>query len=133
MEGDEMNKEMKIDELTTRIEQWAVEKKLHVADPTKQVLKLAEEFGELCEGMVKGKQDQIFDSIGDMFVVLTILAMQLGISIDNCVGMAYEEIKDRQGKMINGVFVKEEDIINAHLEYGSAKSLEAELVGDQDD
>lgn len=101
---------MRIDRLTTWIEQWAVERGLHTADPNKQVLKLGEEFGELCQGMAKGKRDQVTDSIGDMYVVLTILSMQLGISIDNCVNMAYDEIKDRKGKMINGVYVKEEDL-----------------------
>ncbi|MGG1878158.1 MazG-like family protein [Paenibacillus cisolokensis] len=99
-----------INELTTWIEQWAVDRGLHTADPNKQVLKLGEEFGELCEGMAKGKHDQIIDSIGDMYVVLTILALQLGYSIDSCVGMAYEEIKERKGRMKNGVFVKSEDL-----------------------
>lgn len=101
---------MRIDHLTTWIEQWAVERNLHTADPNKQVLKLGEEFGELCQGMAKGKPDQVKDSIGDMYVVLTILALQLDMSIDDCVKLAYEEIKDRKGKMVNGVFVKESDL-----------------------
>lgn len=101
---------MRIDHLTTWIEQWAGERNLHTADPNKQVLKLGEEFGELCQGMAKGKPDQVKDSIGDMYVVLTILTLQLGMSIDDCVKLAYEEIKDRKGKMVNGVFVKESDL-----------------------
>lgn len=83
---------------------------MHTADPNKQVLKLGEEFGELCQGMAKGKPDQVKDSIGDMYVVLTILTLQLGMCIDDCVELAYEEIKDRKGKMVNGVFVKESDL-----------------------
>ena len=95
---------------TALIEQWAKARGLDSADPTKQMLKLAEEFGELASGMAKGKDDVISDSIGDMHVVMTILCLQLGISFDDCVEQAYEEIKDRKGRMIDGVFVKEEDL-----------------------
>lgn len=92
------------------IKQWAIDRGLHTADPNKQVLKLGEEFGELCQGMAKNKPAQVKDSIGDMYVVLTILCLQLGLSIEDCIRQAYDEIKDRKGKMINGVFVKEEDL-----------------------
>ncbi len=97
-------------ELTTKIKVWAEERNLHTADPNKQILKLGEEFGELCQGRAKDKPDQVIDSIGDMYVVLTILAMQLGTSIEECAALAYDEIRDRKGKMVNGVFVKEEDL-----------------------
>lgn len=99
-----------MNELTIKIENWATERDLDVADPNKQVIKLGEEFGELCQGMAKGNTDQVIDSLGDMYVVMTILSMQLDITIDSCVGQAYEEIKHRKGKMVNGVFVKESDI-----------------------
>lgn len=45
-----------------------------------------------------------------MVVVLTILAEQSGLRIENCIKLAYLEIKDRKGRMIDGVFVKESDI-----------------------
>lgn len=96
-----------ITELTARIEQWAKERILHTADPTKQMLKLAEEFGKLAEGLAKDKPEQVEDSIGDMYVVMTILSLQLGLDIEDCVQKAYNEIK---GKMINGVFIKESDL-----------------------
>ena len=101
---------MNLNETTKLIEQWAKDRNLHTADPTKQMLKLGEEFGELCEGMAKDNMDQVVDSIGDMYVVMTILSKQIGININYCVDVAYEEIKDRKGKMINGVFVKESDL-----------------------
>ncbi len=41
---------------------------------------------------------------------MVILAMQEDLDITECIEMAYNEIKDRKGKMINGVFVKEADI-----------------------
>jgi NTP pyrophosphatase (non-canonical NTP hydrolase) len=100
-----------LEELTVKIKQWASDRGLDTADPNKQMLKLGEEFGELCQGMAKGRKDQVIDSIGDMYVVMTILSMQMGINIEDCVQSAYDEIKDRKGKMINGVFVKQEDLI----------------------
>jgi NTP pyrophosphatase (non-canonical NTP hydrolase) len=99
-----------ITELTARIEEWATERNLHTADPNKQILKLGEEFGELCQGMAKGKPDQIEDSIGDMYVVMTILSMQLGLDIEDCVLGAYNEIKDRKGQLVDGIWVKEADL-----------------------
>ncbi|MDT2243107.1 MazG-like family protein [Paenibacillus larvae] len=101
-----------MNELTNWIEQWAAERGLHSADPNKQILKLGEEFGELCQAIAKKrKKAKIKDAIGDMYVVLTILSMQYDLSIKDCVQTAYDEIKDRRGKMINGVFVKEEDLL----------------------
>lgn len=99
-----------MDELTTKIEEWAVDRKLDVAEPTMQCMKLGEEFGELFAGMNKSDFDKVVDSIGDLYVVLTILSFQLGISIEDCVNTAYNEIKDRNGKTINGMFVKQEDL-----------------------
>ena len=96
--------------LTSKIKQWAVDRNLHTANPDKQMLKLFEELGELAEGMAKDKPEQITDSIGDVFVVLTILSLQLGINIEDCIAEAYDEIKDRKGRMIDGVFVKEADL-----------------------
>ena len=90
--------------------EWARDRGLDTADPTKQMLKLAEEFGELAEGLAKDKPEQVEDSIGDMYVVMTILSLQLGLDIEDCVQKAYNEIKERKGKMINGVFVKESDL-----------------------
>lgn len=101
---------MNLDQLTKAIKVWAENRNLHTADPNKQVLKLGEEFGELCQGMVKGNAPQVIDSIGDMYVVLTILSMQLNVDIKDCVDFAYSEIKNRKGKMLNGVFVKEADL-----------------------
>lgn len=96
--------------VTDKIREWSIERNLHVADPNKQALKLGEELGELFEGLVKGNEDLIKDSIGDIYVVLTILSQQLGFTIEECIEMAYEEIKDRKGRMIDGVFVKESDL-----------------------
>src|SRR5690554_2884212 len=101
---------MNINELTIEIENWAVARGLHEAEPHKQMLKLMEEVGELAQGLAKDNHEQVVDSIGDVYVVLTILSQQLGLKIEDCVQHAYSEISERKGKMVNGVFVKEEDL-----------------------
>ena len=99
-----------IDNLTKQIQKWAIDRNLNTAEPSKQFLKVSEEIGELAQGMAKNKQEQIQDSIGDVYVTLVVLALQLNLDIEKCIEIAYEEIKDRKGKMINGVFVKESDL-----------------------
>ncbi|UFT98116.1 MazG-like family protein [Radiobacillus kanasensis] len=99
-----------MDDITGKIKQWAIDRKLDEAQPEKQMLKLMEEVGELAQGFVKGNTEQVMDSIGDTYVVLTILSMQLNLDIGLCIQLAYSEIKDRKGEMRNGVFVKESDL-----------------------
>ena len=50
------------------------------------------------------------DGIGDTFVTLIILSQQLGLDPKECLEMAYNVIKGRSGKTVNGVFVKKEDL-----------------------
>ena len=108
--GEEKEEETEETNTTELIKKWAKDRGLDKADPKAQMVKLLEELGELANGINKERQEQIVDSIGDVYVVLTILSMQLGLDVENCIYMAYQEIKDRKGKMIDGVFVKEEDL-----------------------
>ena len=97
-------------ERNERVVRWAAARNLiHGSDPKNQTIKLGEEFGELCAAIARGKTDEAMDAIGDMTVVLTILAAQLGTSIEACQDAAWEHIKDRKGCMVDGVFVKEGD------------------------
>ena len=104
-----MSQEVKpLGELVALIQNWAWDRNLIDGSTTNaQMLKLMEEVGELAGGVCKGKVDVIKDSIGDVFVVLTIIAAKMGWSIEECVQAAYAEIKDRKGKMVDGIFVKE--------------------------
>ena len=97
-------------ERNERVVRWAAARNLiHGSDPKNQTIKLGEEFGELCAAIARGKAEEAVDAIGDMAVVLTILAAQLGTTIEACQDAAWEQIKDRRGRMVNGVFVKEAD------------------------
>lgn len=62
---------------------------------------------------VKAKEtDAAFqDAIGDMIVVQINLAERENLTLAECLEASYGEIEHRKGKMINGQFVKEEDLI----------------------
>lgn len=92
------------------IEAWAKNRGLDKTSSDKQLIKLVEEVGELSEAHNKEWRDKQIDSLGDIFVVLTIYALQNGLHLDYCIKDAYDTIKDRHGKMIDGVFVKDEDL-----------------------
>ncbi|RSJ59321.1 hypothetical protein D8811_01730 [Streptococcus gordonii] len=161
---------MKLQKLITKVQQWSIDRGLDKADSKKQMLKLYEEFGELASGLAKGNKEVVKDSIGDVVVVLIILAQQQGLEkisdfniicnhlqesdlmpqasetiglislrvrrtkskveepivrlisylrtiakyenlkFEDCLSQAWNEIKDRKGKLIDGVWVKEEDL-----------------------
>ena len=96
------------------IRQWAEDRNLiEGSTPDKQLGKLIEEIGELAAGIARKDQGRVIDGIGDAVVVLTILSAQHGVMIEDCMEAAWNEIKDRKGKMIDGVFVKQEDLNDA--------------------
>lgn len=145
-----------LQELQPLILEWANEKDLLKSENApKQRLKLLEEVGETASAILKNKPNEIKDGIGDIFVVLIILAEQLnsdldlefkereskdilffinsitdyardnknnlyfsiqylnGLSIElnydleECANLAWNEIKDRTGKNVNGTFIKD--------------------------
>ncbi len=94
-----------------KIRGWAHARNLVLGSTTeKQFTKLIEEIGELAAGLARKDEVKVMDGIGDAVVVLTILAEQMGFSIEACIEMADDEITDRKGKMIDGVFVKEAEL-----------------------
>lgn len=86
---------------------WADEKGIYnKGDSKTQYIKLMEEAGELAQAILKNDETEVIDAIGDMVVVLTNLAALRGHKIETCIASAYSVIKSRQGKMVNGTFVK---------------------------
>lgn len=95
---------------TDKIQVWAEERNLIAGStPQAQMVKLVEEVGELASGIAKKNLDVTIDSIGDACVVLSILALQHNTTLEQCMAKAYDEIKNRTGRMVDGVFIKEED------------------------
>ena len=90
------------------IGQWHKDRNLIDGSTDKdQYMKLIQEAGELSDSLCKGKD--ISDDIGDMFVVLINIMVRNNLTINECLSVAYSDIKDRKGKMIDGVFIKEGD------------------------
>ena len=95
-------------ELIEKVEQWHVDRNLiDGANDKDQVLKLQQEMGELSDNVCKG--NDIRDDLGDMMVVMINIMKRNNISMEECLQVAYDDIKDRKGKMIDGIFVKEGD------------------------
>lgn len=90
------------------IRNWARDRNLiKGSTPQAQMLKMTEEVGELAHAVARGKLAEAADAIGDCVVVLTILAEQLNLDVAECIKAAYQTIKDRRGRMVDGVFIKE--------------------------
>ncbi len=99
-----------MNELVKLVEEWAREKNLDIAEPEKQMLKVVEEVGEVAAALARNNKNDLRDGIGDVVVTLVILAIQNDMDLYECLNQAYNEIKDRKGKNVNGVFVKESDL-----------------------
>ena len=116
-----------LNELERLVLAWGESKGiLSKSSPEKQFSKTLEEVWELELAMInqslgnktmttkKGDtvntENEIKDSIGDICVTLILLARLQGTSLTECLNQAYEVISKRTGKMINGVFVKSEDL-----------------------
>lgn len=94
-------------DVNNKILEWANERNLLPGDPNKQTLKLISEVGELADAIAKNNHAEIIDAIGDIQVVLIILSHQLGVRYSEALEEAYNVIKSRTGKTINGIFIKD--------------------------
>ena len=92
------------------VEYWSYERHLHQSDSKVQMLKVFEEVAETASAISKNKPDDLRDGIGDVVVTLIILAQQNGMTLEECLQMAYDEIKGRTGTTVDGVFIKQADL-----------------------
>jgi len=92
--------------LIGKILQWHKDRNLiDGATDLSQLFKLREEVDELEQSILNGSSP--IDDIGDIIVVLVNIAERNGLALDECVEHAYNDIKDRKGRMVDGIFVKE--------------------------
>ena len=96
--------------LVENIKRWHYDRNLiDGANDKDQVCKLIQEVGELSDNVCKGRD--VSDDIGDIVVVLINIAERNKLSLTECLQQAYNDIADRKGKMVDGIFIKEEDVI----------------------
>lgn len=101
-----------MDELIEKVKAWAKERGIDKQSADKGYRKTVEELGELSSAYSRGNREMMIDSIGDTTVCIINLATQMGLDFNKCLEYAYNEIKDRTGKIENGVFVKDADLKN---------------------
>lgn len=117
------NNDLNFEDLRKKVIAWGEGKNLiHQEIAEKQFLKFIEEVFEFkTESDLKNYMwdagiayadvtEPMALEMGDIFVTLIILCEQIGLNPIKCLDMAYEKIKDRKGKTINGVFIKQEDL-----------------------
>jgi len=96
------------EKLETKVINWHEDRCLiHGSSDLAQFRKLEEEVAELKQSLENGTSP--VDDIGDIMVVLINIAERNNLSLFDCLTYAYLDIKDRKGKMNNGVFVKEQE------------------------
>jgi NTP pyrophosphatase (non-canonical NTP hydrolase) len=99
---------MKLEQYESMIKQWHIDRNLiDGATDKDQVCKLIQEVGELSDSVCKSRD--VSDDIGDCIVVLINIAVRNGLTLEQCMAQAYNDIKDRKGRMVDGIFVKETD------------------------
>jgi NTP pyrophosphatase (non-canonical NTP hydrolase) len=107
---------MNLDILANNVKEWAGNKGLlKKENSAKQMLKVTEEIGEVAAAIARDNREKLKDGIGDGFVTLIILAHQNGLTPEECLEAAWDEIKCRTGKMVDGVFVKSEDLAKGNV------------------
>ena len=91
--------------------QWGIERNLigPTGEATKpgQLRKTEEEVGELALAIFKNDAKEARDAMGDIIVTLVMQAQMWGLTMEECIEAAWQEIRDRKGRMTGGVFVKE--------------------------
>lgn len=95
-------------ETIKKVEQWAKDKDLlHQENSYPQFCKVVEEVSEIGAALNDNNAPDLIDAIGDSVVTLIILAAQNDLDFERCLDTAYDEIKGRTGKTINGTFIKD--------------------------
>jgi len=100
---------MTFDKLEDTVAKWHRDRNLiDGSTDLRQMKKLFEEVNELHIDVLNGSD--LRDELGDCLVVLINIATRNNFSLYEALEYSFSKIKDRKGKMIDGIFVKEEDL-----------------------
>ena len=101
---------MNLNELQDAVIQWGHNRNLIQGNhPGRQFLKTWEEVLEIKDALEVGNDHELKDAIGDTTVTLILLAAIKGWTLEECLQAAYDVIKNRTGKTVDGVFHKDVD------------------------
>jgi len=96
--------------LIDSIQAWGIKRNITAAGGATalaQIKKLREEIDELEAALIAQDSHEIKDGVGDALTVLVQICRLESLTFDECLAQAWHDIKDRKGKMVDGVFVKE--------------------------
>lgn len=94
--------------IETNLYQWFDEKELiKEENAPKQFMKVAEELGELSSAIIKNEREKEIDAFGDLLVTIFGLSYMRDIDLLECLNTAWNEIKNRKGKVVDGSFIKD--------------------------
>lgn len=123
-----MSTEGLCENLIYMIRQWHHDRNLiDGATDKDQVCKLIQEVGELSDNVCKG--NDIKDDIGDIIVVLINIAERNNVTIAECLDQAYNDIKDRKGTMVDGIFIKETTVTDDQMSLDLINSNQYDYSG----
>ena len=117
-----------IAELITKVNEWAISHGLDKGNPKIEWMKVTEEVGEIRDVFLKpndfaNPEWSLKDAIGDSIVTLVVLCLQLGYDVEECLTIAYNDIKDRKGMMVDDNFVKTKTRESANSSDDSASAI----------
>lgn len=91
---------------------WEWFEKKGLKDPVMQMVKVQEEVGELAHQISRNKlhDPETEDALGDILITIIGMCHHLHYHPAHALGVAYNEIKNRKGKVVEGSFIKEENV-----------------------
>jgi len=104
-----------LDDLHELVVEWGKDRGiLPYPDPMAPFNKTKEEVEELLDALKRRvravrHREEVKDALGDIFVTLVMHAHAWNTTMGECVEGAYDVISKRTGKMVDGVFVKDDD------------------------
>ena len=98
------------EQLAGSVQEWAAARGIYAhSNARAQLLKAFSEMGELADAEIKGDGPAARDAVGDVLVCLINFCAMRDLDITDCLSAAWDEIKDRKGRMVpGGAFVKDE-------------------------
>lgn len=98
------------EKLVERVLSWADDKGIFAHScPKCQWKKTQEEVEELFVALRDDDRAETIDAYGDIFVTIIIGAKLSGLDLKDCLESALNVIEKRNGKMVDGIFVKDGD------------------------
>lgn len=102
------------EELENKVEDWGISRGIlesgqdEVFLRKKQLVKTEEEVEELADAIQSGDREEAIDAIGDILVTLIMQTRLWNTNLYECLVQAHDVISKRTGRMVDGIFVKDE-------------------------